>query len=202
MPNKTIESAPKTLPEAAKRIWIGAFNGAWDGTCAEEGDRREECAAKVGWAAVKGKYERKGKTWVKKSSTQMDLEGLTLHDLEATYLADFIVTKTSSAEGELRWMGRASDTMEDNLGTRMTKTLFMNFIRRAEFFGQPYLGVAHYGALEGRGIAGDTQSMWIDGSMFKARGLFNGNSLGLALYGALNTERSAQDLDPDQHRRN
>lgn len=195
---KTVADAPKTLPRHAREIWAAAFNSAYDGTCKGEGERRSECAARVAMAAVKREYKQleSGK-WVKKAATQTDFNELELGDLEATYLADFIVAKTSSLEGELRWMGRASDTFEDSLGTRMTKTLFMNFIRRAESYGEPYLGIAHYGSLGGAGVAGPTTDMWIDGSMFKAKGTFNQNSLGLALYGALNTERSAQGLDPE-----
>lgn len=194
---KTIGEAPGTLPHHAKEIWVAAFNSAWDGTCKTEGDRRDECAARIAWSAVKRDYKQVGDKWVKKSDIQVDLDELSLSDLEADYMADFIVAKTSSADGELRWMGRASDVFEDDLGTRMTKTLFMNFIRRSEFYGNPYLGLAHYGSLKGEGVAGPTTTMWIDGSMFKARGTFNQTSLGLALYGALNTERSAKSLDPE-----
>jgi len=195
---KTIGEAPDTLPAHAKEIWVAVFNSAWKGTCAKEGERRDECAHRVAWAAVKRDYKQDaGGKWVKRSGAQTDFNSLTPEDLEADYRADFIVAKTSSSQGELRWMGRASDTFEDSLGTRMTKTLFMNFIHRSESFGQPYLGISHYGALDGEGIAGPTTEMWIDGTMFKARGLFDQTSLGLALYGALNTERSAKDLDPD-----
>ncbi|HSO07006.1 MAG TPA: ChaB family protein, partial [Pelomicrobium sp.] len=51
-------------PEASQKIYLEAFNNAWD-QYAERSDR-EGTAHKVAWSAVKQSYEKKGDRWVKK----------------------------------------------------------------------------------------------------------------------------------------
>jgi len=65
MPFKNISELPKGvqgLPSHAKRIWMKAFNSAY-----EQYGKNEERAAKVAWAAVKKVYKKEGESWVKKS---------------------------------------------------------------------------------------------------------------------------------------
>lgn len=69
MPGKTAKDAPKTLPKAAQKVWASVFNSAWEGTCKKEGERRDECAARVAWAAVKRDYKESDDNWIKKSTT-------------------------------------------------------------------------------------------------------------------------------------
>ncbi len=76
MPYKSLndlpESVRRNLPEHAQKIYLEAFNNAWDQYAKPEdrkGDAsREETAHKVAWSAVKQVYE-KNKTsgvWEKK----------------------------------------------------------------------------------------------------------------------------------------
>ena len=67
------ESVQNVLPEHAQKIYLEAFNSAWDEYKNPE-DRigaasREETAHKVAWSAVKKTYEKDEKTgnWKKKT---------------------------------------------------------------------------------------------------------------------------------------
>ncbi len=70
MPYKDVKDLPdsvrRNLPEHAKKIYLEAFNSAWDeyDTARERrgNESREEAAHKVAWAAVKKKYEKNEKT--------------------------------------------------------------------------------------------------------------------------------------------
>lgn len=196
---KTAADAPKTLPAHAKTIWAKAYNSAWKGTCKDAGDRKEECVARVAWGAVKRSYKQtKGGKWVAKSDAapmDLQLDTLTARSTAGIDL-DMVITKASSSDGRMRWLARASDTIRDDRGTCMTQELFESFIKYSKVYGMPYLGVAHYGALEGFGVAGETESMWIDGVAFKAKGPFNENSLGRALFGAILKDRNDPNTPP------
>lgn len=72
MPYKSVkdlpESVQKNLPEHAQKIYLEAFNNAWE-EYAKPGDRkggasREETAFKVAWSAVKKTYEKDEKSGV------------------------------------------------------------------------------------------------------------------------------------------
>ena len=60
MPYKEISDLPdpvkKKLPQHAAKIYLSAFNNAWQEYKADE--RREEIAHRVAWAAVKKQYEK------------------------------------------------------------------------------------------------------------------------------------------------
>lgn len=60
------ESIRNALPKEAQTIFLGAFNGAWDGTCKERDDQ-EGCAIAIAWSAVKraGYHKGEGDQWVK-----------------------------------------------------------------------------------------------------------------------------------------
>ena len=49
---------PKNLPEGAKKIYIAAEENARKTTCKDSGDRKDECANRVAWSAVKRKYKK------------------------------------------------------------------------------------------------------------------------------------------------
>lgn len=101
--------------------------------------------------------------------------------------------------GERRWFAKASGTEVDLYNERMSLTLFDDFIRRAEARepvpepfsskawngGLPYLGVAHYLDMGGKGIVGQTVQMWVDGSLFKAKGTFADSKIAKAAYEAI-----------------
>ncbi len=71
MPYEKIKELPKSvknpLPEDAQKIFLAAYNNAWDQYKNEEdrkgNDSRETVARKVAWSAVKQKYEKKNNQW-------------------------------------------------------------------------------------------------------------------------------------------
>ena len=75
MPYRAISDLPQSvkdaLPKHAQKIYLGAFNNAWDqysdASERREGASREETAHRVAWAAVKHAYEKQGDRWVKKN---------------------------------------------------------------------------------------------------------------------------------------
>ncbi len=78
MPYKKTSDLPDAvkdhLPEHAQKIFMEAYNNAWD-TYKDAGKRRgnesqEEAAMKVAWAAVKHEYKKDSKTgdWKPKQS--------------------------------------------------------------------------------------------------------------------------------------
>lgn len=101
--------------------------------------------------------------------------------------------------GERRWFSTSSGIKTDLYGERMSLDLFRDFIERAEKReippapftskawngGLPYLGVAHYLDLNGYGIVGDTVQVYIDGTHFKARGIFKDSPVALKAYQAI-----------------
>ena len=54
----------KKLSGHAQKIWIAAFNSAY-----EQYDKDEEKANKVAWSAVKKMYRKEGDKWVKKKNS-------------------------------------------------------------------------------------------------------------------------------------
>lgn len=204
MPYSSVDELPKGvqgLPDHAKKIYMAAFNAAWDGTCKDSSDK-EACAARVGWGAVKRKYTKNDAgNWVEKSEEVAEFS--------------FVITKASydKASGEMRWAGVASDTDPDSYEERMTIELFQDFIKRAEIQeqppsvfcsdawhgGLPYVSVAHYPDLNGKGIAGDVSNLYIDGKMLKAKGTFRDNPIGRASFKAVCESlygENKSDLDP------
>jgi len=51
------------LPTHAQEIFRAAFNSAWD-EYVDQGEKREETAHRVAWAAVKRHYRKAGRDWV------------------------------------------------------------------------------------------------------------------------------------------
>jgi len=74
MPYDTLDDLPKSvknnLPKHAQKIYLEAFNRAWEDYKNPEDRRgnasREEIAYRVAWTAVKKKYEKKDDKWVRK----------------------------------------------------------------------------------------------------------------------------------------
>lgn len=75
MKHKKIRTLPekvkKALPEGAQKIYLEAYNAAWD-QYAKPSNRRPgttqaETASRVAWHAVRSKYEKNSKgKWVRK----------------------------------------------------------------------------------------------------------------------------------------
>ncbi len=80
MPYHKVQDLPDAvrehMPEHAQKIYMEAFNNAWD-TYQDSKKRRgnesqEEAARKVAWAAVKHEYKKDAKSgeWVKKKANK------------------------------------------------------------------------------------------------------------------------------------
>lgn len=97
---------------------------------------------------------------------------------------------------EMRWFAVASDTDRDDYDEKMSIELYNDFIRRAVeeeappeelctdawCGGMPYLSLSHYPDLNGRGLVGPTQGLYVDGKMLKAKGVFSDTKLGRACF--------------------
>lgn len=101
----------------------------------------------------------------------------------------------TSADGTRRFLAVVSDTGVDREGQRTSLELFADWIDRADgkklpvkFLPppeKPFLSVAHYRALDGYGVAGVVDKMYIDGDRFKVGGTFSDNKVGNALFDAV-----------------
>ena len=116
-------------------------------------------------------------------------------------VAEMYITKVAvdKQTGVKRWFSSASGIDRDLYDERMSVELFKDFEKRVDSRedvpspfsskawagGLPYLGVAHYLDLNGDGIAGDTEQVWVDGEVFKAKGAFRKTPIGLAAYKAI-----------------
>jgi len=187
------------LPEGAKKIFTAAEAAAKKGTCKDAGERKDECAARVAWSAVKKKYKKVGDKWVPKAELSEFSMVITKASLDKT-------TQT------MRWAAVASDTKEDSYKDNMTLELFSDFLDRIEkdekvpdvfrsdFWqgGMPYLSVSHYPDYNGEGVPGTVDSVYVDGDRLKATGRFDKTPLGYACFDAVckdlySEERSEAD---------
>lgn len=112
----------------------------------------------------------------------------------------------------MKWRSVASDTKEDLYGDHMTPQLFKSFITNQDKpvpdtfrtlvcdsawdGGKPYVSLAHYSSLDGKGIAGMVDENYIDGVKFKSKGHFNDTPLGRACYKALCRDLSQKTDKP------
>ncbi len=170
------------LPNEGKKLWERVYEDAKkSSTCKDAGDRKDECAARVAWTAVKNAgWKKDGQGNWHKSET---LSEFSLRIERAAY---------DKATGERRWRAVASDTDEDSRQDNMSLELFNNFIDRivsneevpeqfrSDFWkgGMPYLSVSHYPDLNGEGVPGVIDSVYVDGSYLKSKGRFHDTSLG------------------------
>lgn len=183
MPYKTNDDLPtpvkNVLPDHAQSVYRNVFNSAYTGVC--KGD--DSCSARYAWGAVKKKYHKgKDEKWIENSLVEFSL-----------YISKASFDK---ATGEMRWSATGSDTEKDSYDESMSLELFQDFIQRIQNKemppkeyrseawqgGMPYLSVAHYLDLEGKGIAGDISRLYIDGNMLKAQGTFRDTLLGNAAF--------------------
>lgn len=168
-----------SLPSSAKALWEKVYNDA-----KAKGDS-EEKAAKKAWGAVRNagwSKDEEGK-WHKKAQ----LAEFSLSIKRASYDED---------TGEMRWRADASDTDNDSYNDNMTLELFSDFVSRiekneaapeefqTEFWrgGMPYLSISHYPDLDGVGVPGPVESVYIDGTFLKSKGKYNDTPLGRACF--------------------
>ncbi len=182
---------PKDLPSGAKKIFVAAEANARNTTCKDEGDRKDECASRIAWSAVKKKYKKVGDEWVQKT------------ELISFSMA---ITKTSydKRTNTRRWSAIASDIDEDKRSDNMTLGLYEDFLHRIEIKelppksfqgdfwngGMPYLSVSHYSDLDGKGVPGPIDTVYIDGKELKATGRFDDTPIGRACFQSI-----SKDLD-------
>ena len=203
----TIKDAPSTLPSAAKELYVGAWNGAYNSTCKERSDR-DECASKIAWSAVKRKYKKgKDEKWIPKA--------------EVTRFS-MAITRTSydKLTNTRRWKAVASDTGDDTYNDNMTLELYEDFLQRIEskelppesfrsdFWdgGMPYLSVSHYLDLNGKGVPGPTDAVYVDGRVeagrgkLKASGRFDDTPIGKACFQSISKDLDAKSNIPDDEK--
>lgn len=112
-----------------------------------------------------------------------------------------VITKASVHNGVRRWAATASDTDPDAHGESCTPELFKQFISFFEkSIVKPFLGVAHYPRMKGKGVAGTVESVYVDGKKFKAKGTFADNALGDALFNAVANDRVVTTDEPNKIR--
>jgi hypothetical protein len=168
---------PKGSPAA--KLWESIYNAS-----KKAGDT-EEVAARKAWSGIQSAGYRKieGK-WIKTKA-----------------LAEFSMAMMKGAD--MRWRMTASDTKKDAYDERMTLPLYHSFIENIndkkeipEAFkslvtsdywkgGMPYVSVSHYPDLNGEGVPGLPETVYIDGETFKAKGKFFPTKLGETCYKAL-----------------
>jgi len=176
-----------TLPASGKALWEKVYKKALSGSCKDK-ENPEECAASSAWAAVKGAGWRK------------DSDGKWTHKAE---LSEFSFTVKRAAfdkvTQEMRWRADTSDIEVDNRKDNMTQELYSDFLShihsgtlapkeyRSDFWegGLPYLSISHYPDLNGSGVPGVVENVYVDGKFLKAKGKFSDTPLGRACFKAL-----------------
>ena len=188
------------LPEGARKIYLAAEASAKKSTCKDSEDR-DACTAKVAWSAVKSKYKKVGDKWVRKES-----------DALAQFSMAIVKAPFDNNTGEMKWRSVNSDTDKDSYNDEMSLELFsdfMGYIKTGEsppeqfcsdFWkgGIPYLSVSHYPDLNGDGVPGKVDEIYIDGNKLKSFGTFDDTVLGRACWKSirkdlLSEERSDAD---------
>lgn len=189
------------LPQEGKKLWERVYEEAKkSSTCKNAGDRMDECAARVAWTAVKNagwKKDAQG-NWHKSSLTEFSMR------IErASY---------EKSTNERRWRAVASDTDEDSRQDSMSLQLFNDFLSRidsgemvpeqyqSDFWkgGMPYVSVSHYPDLNGSGVPGVIDAIYIDGTYLKAKGRFNDSNLGRKCFEAICSDLYNKESEQDR----
>lgn len=182
------------LPSEAKKLYESVYKQYRD-----KGMSEEE-AAKRAWGAVKNAGYSKGEDgkWHKKA----DLSEFSLVMLSVGINKD---------TGDRYWKASTSDILPDSYNDEMSLTLYESFLNKIENGilppeqyrseawegGMPYVSVAHY---REHSIAGDTDNVYVDGDVLKARGTFRNTPVGLACFNALCDDLYGQKKAQDRIR--
>lgn len=120
-------------------------------------------------------------------------------------LASFsmFITKSTNADGMMRWSAVNSDTEWDLYGEKMTLQLYKSMLGKIErkeppppdfskmvcsdywCGGMPYVSLAHYPDLNGKAVPGEPTHLYIDGTQLKAKGMLFDTPLGRAVWKSL-----------------
>jgi len=173
------------LPPKAAKLFDEVYKRYLSGECKKD----RACASKRAWGAVKnaGYFKGNDGKWHKKSDIEMSMAEMSF------YISRASLDKT---EQKMRWFAVASDTDRDEYEERMSLGLYNDFILRAMenesppdelctdgwCGGMPYLSLAHYSDLDGQGIVGPVNKLYIDGKKLKAQGEFEDSELGRSCF--------------------
>jgi cation transport regulator ChaB len=188
------------LPSEGKKLWERVFESAKKSSTCKDSKEAEQCAAKVDWTAVKdaGWEKDADGNWHKSSLTEFSMR------IErASY---------DKASNERRWRAVASDTDEDSRQDSMSLQLFNDFLSRidteqlvpeqyqSEFWkgGMPYVSVSHYSDLNGSGVPGVIDAVYIDGTYLKAKGKFHDTALGRKCFEAICADLYNKESEQDR----
>jgi len=126
-------------------------------------------------------------TNVDNPSAHCDLfEETTLSGNLGTVMMSLTKAPFDKETGEKRWAATTSDTEKDLYTTRMSLSLFKDFLARIEsneappvtdlsdYYkgGLPYLSLSHYKDLDGFATLGRSRAVYVDGDRLKAKGVF------------------------------
>lgn len=112
---------------------------------------------------------------------------------------DIVIKATQGDDGVMRWKSSVSTTALDRQDERTSIDLYKSWIEAIENGSRqtwlpparnPFLGIAHYPSLDGKGEAGLASVVYIDGKCCKAKGIFNDTPIGKAMFEALRREQS------------
>ena len=191
---------PKDLPAGAKKIYVAAEANARKSTCKDREDK-DACVNKIAWSAVKNKYKKVGDKWTPKAEV-------------ASF--SMAITKTSydKRTNTRRWKAVASDIKDDLYNDNMTLELYEDFLRRIEIEelppesfrsdfwdgGMPYLSISHYSDLNGKGVPGPIDTVYVDGKELKSTGRFDDTPLGKKCFQAISKDLDTKSATPDNEK--
>lgn len=184
----------KKLPKHGRKIWIGAYNSAFEGydpkkdkqydkDKSKAANKKAYCA-RIAWGAVKKKYKKNAKgKWVAKA------------------LSFFMtITKTVIKDGLRRFFATASTDRIDLIEERLDPSIFDDFVHNFERRSSPiYVDICHlshyFPELKSLVYVGELDLLYRDGKNLKAAGfLYDDNKIGDAAWGQM--ERAAEgELD-------
>ena len=152
----------------------------------------------AGWKLENGK-------WIKKS------DGITELSMVFTSLP---FDKHSDTSQRMKFRAVASDTGKDLYDEQMTNELYRSFrdkinnkvpipeqyksLVESDYWkgGMPYLSVSHYPDLNGEGVPGIPDEIYIDGNQFKGKGHFFDTAIGRACYNAILKDKNENNPNP------
>ena len=191
---------PKDLPAGAKKIYVAAEANARKSTCKDREDK-DACVNKIAWSAVKNKYKKVGDKWTPKAEV-------------ASF--SMAITKTSydKRTNTRRWKAVASDIKDDLYNDNMTLELYEDFLHRIEIEelppesfrsdfwdgGMPYLSISHYSDLNGKGVPGPIDTVYVDGKELKSTGRFDDTPLGKKCFQAISKDLDTKSATPDNEK--
>lgn len=112
---------------------------------------------------------------------------------------DIVIKATQGDDGVMRWKSSVSTTALDRQDERTSIDLYKSWIEAIENGSRqtwlpparnPFLGIAHYPSLDGKGEAGPASVVYVDGRCCKAKGTFNDTAIGRAMFEALRNEQT------------